>query len=140
MDRSCQLRRSCGWFGRCSGSAFTLVELLVVIAIIAILAALLLPALNRTKAKAVGISCLNNQRQLALACQLYVDENNDRLPYNLGAAEIRQLENQNINVNNWSTPVMDWEVGNSDNTNTALVAQSGLGPFTSGNAQVFHCP
>jgi len=61
-------------------AAFTLIELLVVIAIIAILAALLLPALARSKQKAMAIKCVSNQKQIGLAYFMYTEENTESYP------------------------------------------------------------
>jgi prepilin-type N-terminal cleavage/methylation domain-containing protein/prepilin-type processing-associated H-X9-DG protein len=61
-------------------AAFTLVELLVVIAIIGVLAAMMLPALSRAKARASNAACLSQLRQLGAATRLYTDENNNTLP------------------------------------------------------------
>jgi prepilin-type N-terminal cleavage/methylation domain-containing protein len=61
--------------------AFTLVELLVVIAIIAVLAALLFPVIGRAKESSKAAACISNLRQLGVAIQLYVQENNNRLPF-----------------------------------------------------------
>jgi prepilin-type N-terminal cleavage/methylation domain-containing protein/prepilin-type processing-associated H-X9-DG protein len=131
------LMRACRW--RAAKDAFTLIELLTVIAVIAILAALLLPVLTAAKSKAYGITCLNNERQMMFASLLYVDEFHDSLPYNLGIAEIRKLEAKNW-FWNWTSPVLDWETVNTDNTNTVLLTEGGIGPYTSRAAQIYRCP
>lgn len=74
-------RRLChGSRAACRVSAFTLIELLVVIAIIAILAAMILPVLGRSKEAARSAACVSNLHQTGIALQLYVDGNNNRMP------------------------------------------------------------
>src|SRR5437773_2015983 len=89
---------------------FTLIELLVVIAIIAILASLLLPALGRAKLKARGVQCMNNHRQLALAWRMYVDDNNDVLPF-----ASRNPNFPELNPSSWVLGDLDFDPGNPSN-------------------------
>jgi prepilin-type N-terminal cleavage/methylation domain-containing protein/prepilin-type processing-associated H-X9-DG protein len=116
------------------GKGFTLIELLVVVAIIAILAAILLPALARAKGRAQGILCLNNTKQLAVGWQLYADDFEGRLPYNLG-----MTAGGSRTALNWVNNVMTWDLS-SDNTNTATITEAGLGSFVSRATAIYRCP
>jgi prepilin-type N-terminal cleavage/methylation domain-containing protein/prepilin-type processing-associated H-X9-DG protein len=126
-----------------SSSGFTLIELLVVIAIIAILASLLLSALNRAKAKAQSSVCLNNQKQLNLAWHLYINENEDKLAPNVpdGVSFAKPPPN-------WIWGRMRYETDNqistplSESTNKSLLVDpfpGRIGPFVQA-AGVFRCP
>jgi len=123
-------------------SAFTLLELLVVIATIAILAALLLPVLSKAKARATGIQCQSNLKQLQLGWQLYADENSDFIPGNNWWMEA----GSNGCVRgpfNWMTGWEDATLADDmDNTNTSLFLDSqwsSLGQYTK-VAAIYHCP
>jgi prepilin-type processing-associated H-X9-DG protein len=106
--------------------------LLVVIAIIAILAALLLPALGKSKTKAQGIQCVSNQKQLTLGWIMYANDHNDDLVWNDLTAD----------GSGWVRGIIDYNPGNPHNTNLLNLSNPNyakLWPYT-GAVGIYRCP
>src|SRR5262249_8968327 len=122
---------------------FTLIELLVVIAIIAILAAMLLPALSRAKLKAQGIQCMNNHRQLTQAWRLYAEDNIDVIPFASTAnRQPKVMSNDPLDPDNyaWSGAHMDWDAGNRANWDPNVdMTRRPLWPYTK-SQPIYKCP
>ena len=129
--------------------AFTLVELLVVIAIIAILASLLLPALEKAKIKTRALQCINGHRQLAIAWRMYAEENDDFLIYSstgqdsayvVGSVPVNTADPSEPDNFAWSGAHMDFTAANRANWDPSFdMMQRPLWPYVK-NISLYKCP
>jgi len=121
-------------------SGFTLIELLVVIAIIAILAAMLLPALARAKAKAQSISCMNNTKQLMLSWNMYANDNNDVLaPNDYPFTTPYYTAANKLQLKSWVCGTMEQPLDAGNDSELADPIGTAIANYIS-SKQSFHCP
>ena len=117
-----------------------MIELLVVIAIIAILAAMLLPALTKARTKAQGIQCLSNSKQLMTAWRMYAEDNRDVLPFGYGSepSDAPYVWSGPAGNNLDEDLAVPTDPGNWDYTNT--IGKSILMPYCGHSFGIWHCP
>jgi len=128
---------------RAERPAFTLIELLVVIAIIAILAALLLPALSRSKSLALSIKCVNNLKQLQCAWIMYFHDNTDLFAQNIASDSGRLTDNPEDPNAQPGMPNASWVLGDVSAspywTNNGLLTHGLIYPYVK-SLPIYKCP
>jgi prepilin-type processing-associated H-X9-DG protein len=121
---------------------FTLVELLVVAGTVALLLMVVTPAFSRMKPNGYAVQCQNNTRQLAMAWQMYADDNSGKLVVNLHGGANAGGAGDSFYGQNWASGWLDW-ASSTDNTNIAFLTDpryARLAPYLNSATNVFKCP
>jgi len=132
-----RMRQGASWHGNDS-AGFTLIELFAIVATIAVLAAMLVPALSRSKVETQEIRCITNQKQLATAWIMYYEEDHGNLPLN-GDEGYQPTSPNPLQDPQWCPGRMDVAGTGNQPTNVLWIEAGGLYPYLK-NVAVYRCP